>query len=146
MCKHDCRVVLGLFPVRAVSQIFSIRNYQNLDLCSITNLQEITGHELVYTYQLEKYNLIYSLSFHSVTRCYLDWLTSLPWGLTSEENLKLDDAQIILDQDHYGMDDIKKRILEFIAVSQLKGSTQGKILCFHGPPGVGKTSIGEFEY
>ena len=62
--------------------------------------------------------------------------------MTSEENLKLEDAQVILDEDHYGMEDIKKRILEFIAVSQLKGSTQGKILCFHGPPGVGKTSIG----
>lgn len=80
--------------------------------------------------------------FYSVTRNYLDWLTSLPWGVTSVENLEIDDASKILDEDHYGMEDIKKRILEFIAVSQLKGSTQGKILCFHGPPGVGKTSIG----
>lgn len=60
----------------------------------------------------------------------------------SEENLNIDRAVEILDSDHYGMEDIKKRILEFIAVSQLKGSTQGKILCFYGPPGVGKTSIG----
>lgn len=59
----------------------------------------------------------------------------------SKENLSIDEATNILDADHYGMEDIKKRILEFIAVSQLKGSTQGKILCFHGPPGVGKTSI-----
>lgn len=70
-------------------------------------------------------------------------MTSLPWGIQSEENLNLQRASEILDQDHYGMEDIKRRILEFIAVSQLKGSTQGKILCFHGPPGVGKTSIGE---
>ncbi|KAK4880984.1 hypothetical protein RN001_004303 [Aquatica leii] len=77
----------------------------------------------------------------NVTRNYLDWLTSLPWGVQSEENLNLQQANQILEQDHYGMDDIKRRILEFIAVSQLKGSTQGKILCFHGPPGVGKTSI-----
>lgn len=76
-----------------------------------------------------------------MTRNYLDWLTSLPWGVTSVENLEIDAAIKILDDDHYGMEDIKKRILEFIAVSQLKGSTQGKILCFHGPPGVGKTSI-----
>lgn len=82
--------------------------------------------------------------FHSVTRNYLDWLTTLPWGVTSEENLDIERAVEILDADHYGMDDIKKRILEFIAVSQLKGTTQGKILCFYGPPGVGKTSIGEF--
>lgn len=79
----------------------------------------------------------------SVTRNYLDWLTSLPWGVQSEENLNLQRASEILEQDHYGMEDIKRRILEFIAVSQLKGSTQGKILCFHGPPGVGKTSIGK---
>ncbi|GBP52819.1 Lon protease homolog, mitochondrial [Eumeta japonica] len=92
--------------------------------------------------ELNKLNFLESHSSEfNVTRCYLDWLTSLPWGITSEENLKLDDATVILDEDHYGMEDIKKRILEFIAVSQLKGTTQGKILCFHGPPGVGKTSI-----
>ncbi|KPJ04483.1 Lon protease-like, mitochondrial [Papilio xuthus] len=92
--------------------------------------------------ELNKLNFLESHSSEfNVTRCYLDWLTSLPWGVTSEENLKLADAQVILDEDHYGMEDIKKRILEFIAVSQLKGTTQGKILCFHGPPGVGKTSI-----
>lgn len=62
--------------------------------------------------------------------------------MQSQENLNIKRAQEILDEDHYGMEDIKRRILEFIAVSQLKGSTQGKILCFHGPPGVGKTSIG----
>lgn len=67
----------------------------------------------------------------------------LPWGIRSEENLDIDSAKKILDEDHYGMDDIKQRILEFIAVSKLKGTTQGKILCFHGPPGVGKTSIGK---
>ncbi|XP_051929999.1 lon protease homolog, mitochondrial [Hippocampus zosterae] len=77
----------------------------------------------------------------NVTRNYLDWLTSMPWGTNSEENLALDRAKEVLEEDHYGMDDVKKRILEFIAVSQLRGSTQGKILCFYGPPGVGKTSI-----
>lgn len=76
-----------------------------------------------------------------MTRNYLDWLTSLPWGITSPENLDLSRATAILNEDHYGMEDVKKRVLEFIAVSQLKGSTQGKILCFFGPPGVGKTSI-----
>lgn len=94
--------------------------------------------------ELNKLNFLESHSSEfNVTRNYLDWLTSLPWGVTSKENLSLEQATEILDHDHYGMDDIKKRILEFIAVSQLKGTTQGKILCFHGPPGVGKTSIGE---
>lgn len=69
----------------------------------------------------------------------------MPWGVRSVENLELDSATIVLDEDHYGMEEIKKRILEFIAVSQLKGTTQGKILCFHGPPGVGKTSIGNLN-
>lgn len=77
----------------------------------------------------------------NVTRNYLDWLTSIPWGRHSDENLDLTRAQAVLEEDHYGMEDVKKRVLEFIAVSQLRGSTQGKILCFHGPPGVGKTSI-----
>ncbi|KAF7495146.1 Lon protease -like protein [Sarcoptes scabiei] len=77
----------------------------------------------------------------SVTRNYLDWLTSIPWGVSSQENLDLKRANEVLEEDHYGMEDVKKRILEFIAISQLKGHTQGKILCFHGPPGVGKTSI-----
>ncbi|CAN0320950.1 unnamed protein product [Lampetra planeri] len=77
----------------------------------------------------------------NVTRNYLDWLTSVPWGRVSEETLKIGRAREVLEQDHYGMDDIKARILEFIAVSHLRGTTQGKILCFHGPPGVGKTSI-----
>ncbi|EPY86316.1 lon protease, mitochondrial precursor-like protein [Camelus ferus] len=77
----------------------------------------------------------------NVTRNYLDWLTSIPWGKCSDENLDLARAQAVLEEDHYGMEDVKKRILEFIAVSQLRGSTQGKILCFYGPPGVGKTSI-----
>ncbi|KAK7071168.1 Lon protease mitochondrial [Halocaridina rubra] len=93
----------------------------------------------------EELNKLGFLDNHSsefnVTRNYLDWLTMLPWGVTSKENLNLEQAREILDEDHYGMEDVKKRILEFIAVAQLRGTTQGKILCFHGPPGVGKTSI-----
>uniref|UniRef100_A0A8C0H1D9 Lon protease homolog, mitochondrial n=1 Tax=Chelonoidis abingdonii TaxID=106734 RepID=A0A8C0H1D9_CHEAB len=93
----------------------------------------------------EELNKLGLLDNHSsefnVTRNYLDWLTSIPWGKCSEENLELTRARAVLEEDHYGMDDVKKRILEFIAVSQLRGSTQGKILCFYGPPGVGKTSI-----
>ncbi|XP_076847775.1 lon protease homolog, mitochondrial isoform X1 [Brachyhypopomus gauderio] len=93
----------------------------------------------------EELNKLGLLDNHSsefnVTRNYLDWLTSMPWGTNSTENLELSRAREVLEEDHYGMEDVKKRILEFIAVSQLKGSTQGKILCFYGPPGVGKTSI-----
>ena len=79
----------------------------------------------------------------NVTRSYLDWLTQLPWQKYSEDLYDIKKAKEILDHDHYGMDEVKKRILEFIAVAKLKGSPSGKILCFVGPPGVGKTSIGK---
>lgn len=79
----------------------------------------------------------------NVTRNYLDWLSSVPWGVTSTERLDIAHAQTVLDEDHYGLADVKDRILEFIAVGRLRGSTQGKILCLVGPPGVGKTSIGK---
>lgn len=78
-----------------------------------------------------------------VSRTYLEYLTSLPYGISTDENFDIQLAKQTLDQSHYGMDDVKKRILEFIAVGKLKHSVQGKILCFVGPPGVGKTSIGE---
>ncbi|XP_072954329.1 lon protease homolog, mitochondrial-like [Typha angustifolia] len=83
-----------------------------------------------------------SSSEFNVTRNYLDWLTSLPWGNYSEENFDVNHAQQILDEDHYGLSDVKERILEFIAVGKLRGISQGKIICLSGPPGVGKTSIG----
>jgi Lon-like ATP-dependent protease len=83
-----------------------------------------------------------SSSEFNVTRNYLDWLTSLPWGHYSEENFDVYQAQKVLDDDHYGLSDVKERILEFIAVGRLRGTAQGKIICLAGPPGVGKTSIG----
>ncbi|XP_054159563.1 lon protease homolog, mitochondrial-like [Oppia nitens] len=108
-------------------------------------IKELTVPEHVMEVINEELNKLSFLDNHSsefsVTRNYLDWLTSLPWGLSTIENLDIAKARHVLDEDHYGMEDVKKRILEFIAVSQLKGTTQGKILCFYGPPGVGKTSI-----
>ncbi|CDP18248.1 unnamed protein product [Coffea canephora] len=83
-----------------------------------------------------------SSSEFNVTRNYLDWLTALPWGIYSDENFDILRAQEILDEDHYGLTDVKERILEFIAVGKLRGTSQGKIICLSGPPGVGKTSIG----
>ncbi|KAJ2004056.1 ATP-dependent Lon protease pim1 [Coemansia thaxteri] len=79
----------------------------------------------------------------NVTRNYLDWLTQIPWGKHSVEDYNLQRAKVVLDEDHYGLEDVKQRILEFIAVGKLRGAVQGKILCFVGPPGVGKTSIGK---
>jgi len=77
----------------------------------------------------------------NVTRSYLDWLTNVPWGVTTKENFDIKDARRCLDRDHYGLDEVKDTILEFIAVGKLKGTVQGKILCLSGPPGCGKTSI-----
>lgn len=79
----------------------------------------------------------------NVTRNYLDWLTQIPWGQRSPENFGIQNAMKVLDEDHYGLKDVKDRILEFIAVGKLRGTVEGKILCFVGPPGVGKTSIGK---
>ncbi|KAJ6253803.1 lon protease [Anaeramoeba flamelloides] len=83
-----------------------------------------------------------SLEFNT-TRNYLDWLIRLPWCSFKKENLDISLAKKILDEDHYGLHDVKRRILEFIAVGNLRGSLHGKILCLVGPPGTGKTSIGK---
>ena len=79
----------------------------------------------------------------NVSRNYLDWLTQIPWGQRTPENYNIKHAITVLDDDHYGLKDVKDRILEFIAVGKLRGTVEGKILCFVGPPGVGKTSIGK---
>ena len=101
---------------------------------------------------------------YGVIRTYLDWLTSLPWQVSSEDNLDIDHARTVLDEDHYGLEDIKERILEYLAVRKLRfdrkdeetpetdeseyvdtirPEREGVILCFVGPPGVGKTSLGQ---
>lgn len=80
---------------------------------------------------------------YAVCRSYLDWLTVIPWGIYSNENHDLNKASRILEKDHYGLDDIKQRILEFISVGKLSGGVKGSIICLVGPPGVGKTSIGK---
>lgn len=82
-------------------------------------------------------------SEYAVCRGYLDWLTIIPWGIFSAENHDLVQAEDILKKDHYGLEDIKQRILEFISVGKLSGKVKGSIICLVGPPGVGKTSIGK---
>ena len=93
--------------------------------------------------EMEKLQLIEPSSpEYNVSRNYLDWLTILPWGLFSKDSYNIGRARRILDRDHYGLQDVKERILEFIAVGRMKGDISGSILCLVGPPGVGKTSIG----
>jgi ATP-dependent Lon protease len=80
---------------------------------------------------------------YGVIRTYLEWILSLPWGQTTEDRLDLDKAREILDEDHFDLEKVKDRIIEYLAVSKLKHEVSGPILCFVGPPGVGKTSLGQ---
>ncbi len=119
--------------------------------CDIEKFQErLKNHNVppdvlkVINDELEKLNVLEVQSAeYSVCRNYLEWLTVVPWGVLSEEMHDLEHAEKILEEDHYGLEDIKSRILEFISVGKLKGGVSGSILCFVGPPGVGKTSIGK---
>jgi ATP-dependent Lon protease len=79
---------------------------------------------------------------HGVIRTYLEWIAALPWGVSTEDDLDLAHAREVLDADHYDIEQVKDRILEFLAVRKLKPDARGSILCFAGPPGVGKTSLG----
>jgi ATP-dependent Lon protease len=80
---------------------------------------------------------------YSMIRTYLDWLLAMPWSKVDPETVDIDQARSILDEDHYGLDKVKRRILEFLAVRKLNPEGRSPILCFVGPPGVGKTSLGQ---
>ena len=93
--------------------------------------------------EIQKLQLLEATSpEYALTRNYLDWLTILPWGRFSKDSYNLKRARRILNRDHYGLEDVKERILEFVAVGRMKGDITGSIICLVGPPGVGKTSIG----
>ncbi len=79
---------------------------------------------------------------YTVATTYLDWLTALPWNESTEDVLNIKKAQEVLDEDHYDLEKVKKRIIEYLAVRKLKSDSKGPILCFIGPPGTGKTSLG----
>ncbi len=80
---------------------------------------------------------------YGVIRTYLEWLLTLPWSVYTEDNLDLDHARDVLDTDHFDLDKVKDRIIEYLAVAKLRNEVSGQILCFVGPPGVGKTSLGQ---
>lgn len=101
-------------------------------------IQKVISDELDKLSALEVHS-----SEYAVCRGYLDWLTIVPWGIYSQECHDLGIAEEVLKEDHYGLEDIKQRILEFIGVGKLSGGVRGSIICLVGPPGVGKTSIGK---
>jgi ATP-dependent Lon protease len=93
--------------------------------------------------QLKKLERMHPDSAETATlRNWLDWMVTLPWGKSTKDNLDLVEARKILDEDHYGLEKVKERILEYLAVRKLKDKAKGPLLCFVGPPGVGKTSLG----
>ncbi|MCL2208543.1 MAG: endopeptidase La [Treponema sp.] len=98
----------------------------------------------VVSQELEKFSLMepHSAEF-TVTRNYLDVIAALPWGVPQAENFELKNAQAVLEEDHYGLKDVKTRIVEYLAVRKLRRDTKGSIICLVGPPGVGKTSVGK---
>jgi ATP-dependent Lon protease len=79
---------------------------------------------------------------YTVSRTYIEWLLDLPWSQSTQDNLDISKARAVLERDHYGLEKVKKRILEYLAIRKLKNDMRGPILCFVGPPGVGKTSLG----
>ncbi|MGD0997683.1 MAG: endopeptidase La [Thermoleophilia bacterium] len=94
-------------------------------------------------HELERLGQVQSASAeYPVIRTYLDWIVTLPWNISSDDNLDIKHAREILDRDHYDLEKVKDRILEYLAVRKLKSDLHGPILCFVGPPGVGKTSLG----
>ena len=101
-------------------------------------VQEIFDKEMA---KLERYNP--SSPDYSIQYNYIQFMLDLPWGTISEDNLDLKNAQKVLDEDHYGLEKVKERIIEYLAVLKLKGDMKSPILCLYGPPGVGKTSLGK---
>ncbi len=84
-----------------------------------------------------------ALPDYAVTRNYVDWILDLPWTEFTDDQLDISNAEVVLDEDHHGLEKVKQRILEYLAVLKLKGDMKAPILCFYGPPGVGKTSLGK---
>ena len=80
---------------------------------------------------------------YTVATTFLDWLTALPWHQNTADNLDIKKARKVLDDDHFGLEKPKRRIIEYLAVRKLKPDSKGPILCFVGPPGTGKTSLGQ---
>ena len=125
---------LGMDEVEEFSQLRS-RAEQKLWPAAV---QEIFDKEMA---KLERYNP--SSPDYSIQYNYIQFMLDLPWGEISEDNLDLKNAQKVLDEDHYGLEKVKERIIEYLAVLKLKGDMKSPILCLYGPPGVGKTSLGK---
>lgn len=111
-----------------------------------SKIEKINMPKAVYDVTMKEINRLSRMSLQSaeytVVRTYIDWLVNLPWSVASEDNLDIKRVKQILDKDHYDLSKVKERILEYLSVKKLRKDSKGPILCFVGPPGVGKTSLG----
>ena len=133
--------------LRAIQQELGETNEQEAEMTELRQkIEELTLPEEVDKAARRELDRLGNISPQSaeypVIRTYLDWIITLPWNQSSEDNLDVGHAREILDRDHYDLEKVKDRILEFLAVRKLKADLHGPILCFVGPPGVGKTSLG----
>ncbi len=134
--------------MRALQAELGEKNSKNEDIENFRNqIQEAGMPEKVQAEaekQLRRMEMMHAeTAEYSIVYTYLDWLVSLPWNRSTEDNLDLKKAAKVLNEDHYGLDKSKERILEFLAVRKLTKEPKGPVLCFIGPPGVGKTSLGK---
>ncbi len=138
--REELKVIkkeLGLEKDARTSEVESIEN-------KVKNIQLSDEASRVVRNELDKLKTLEPASAeYQVSRTYLNWLTDLPWGLFSSDNHDLAKARKILNEQHYGLNDVKQRILEFISTIAKRGKVSGSIICLAGPPGVGKTSIGK---
>ena len=133
--------------LKAIQQELGETNEQEAEVNELrAKLDELTLPDEVRKtaeHELERLSQIQPASAeYPVIRTYLDWIVTLPWNISSDDNLDIRHAREILDRDHYDLEKVKDRILEYLAVRKLKADLHGPILCFVGPPGVGKTSLG----
>jgi Lon-like ATP-dependent protease len=113
------------------------KNLENKDIPA--NIRTIVDDHINHFKSINRSNDSYKYS----TQNYLEWVSSLPWGILDKENIDIKKVQCALDEDHYGIEDTKKRIIEIVAAGAIKGTMKGKVLCLYGPPGTGKTTIGK---
>ncbi len=133
--------------MRAIQQELGETNEQEAEITELrTKIEELKLPEEVDKAARRELERLANISAQSaeypVIRTYLDWIITLPWAVSSEDNLDVPHGREILERDHYDLEKVKDRILEFLAVRKLKADLHGPILCFVGPPGVGKTSLG----
>ncbi|MEZ7170789.1 endopeptidase La [Sporosarcina sp. OR05] len=132
--------------MKAIQKELGDKDGKNIEIVEITEKIEASGmpeHVKVVAYrELQRYEKAHSASAESgVIRNYLDWLVALPWTDASADQLDINRSEVILERDHEGLESVKERILEYLAVRQITNSLRGPILCLDGPPGVGKTSL-----